>query len=1181
MTKSACRPHGSDIVRNSRRAARFDPASVARKGLATLLSGLLAFQPVLVHAQMAPDVNAPLANQPGVGSAPNGVPLVDIVTPNGQGLSHNKYHDFNVGSSGAILNNLNAEIGTSQLGGVTPGNPNLVGSGPATVILNEVTSGSRSSLLGAIEVFGQRADVIVANPNGISCSGCGFINTPRATLTTGVPEIDASGRLGGFIVQGGDVTYGANGGNFAAGDGAVDLFDIVSRRVQIDGPVSGKNLRLSVGRQKFDYAKGEATPLDGADDAPEFAIDGSALGAMQADRIKIVVTDKGAGVRMRGDMAANAGDLTLSADGKISLGNASGRDGVSIKSKSKKVEAKKVTSKKKVTVKADKGIALQSVAADEDVILNAGTGLLSIAGDAAALGMIELTTAGAIATGNVAAGTNVLLRAGQGIAAGSVIADGAASLSTSHGNIALSGTAKAGGGDLVLEAASGSIAGTSLISFNNMTLTAGQDIGLGDSILSGGALVAQARLLRATSAASGVDFAETQANGGNIRLGSSGDMRLLASGGAVEIGTILSAGRLDASGSVIQTGNITSYGAVSLAGTTTVAGQLLSGSDIVITGPSITLGTAFAGADVSALEQGNVIPGQNGDLTLIASLGDVMAGRLISAGNMAVTAKGDVTANTLSYGNLDLTAGSTLMLIGQSLAGGNATIDAGSINLGTLVSGVDFAATGQSGRSLILKTANPAVGQMSLAASGSIIADQLISGGDLTALARQDITYNSLQSFAAADLNAIDGTISLDRTTVANGNLTLTLDSLDLSNDRGQIATAGTLIVHANDANLANSTLTFGGIALNLTGSVDASGTRLGAVTANGGTGDIAIAATTITTNSATAILAANDLTLTLASLANAGQLAANNNLTVNIAGNLTNSPTGLIYAGQDGRLFVAGDLLNDQGAILIGKDLAIAADASGNRNASLTNISGLIQAGRDASIITANLTNKRLSTPTWSDVVVSADETVSFVINPDTWGKPLGALFVDPATGLPLDAYGEDVERATTGEWMSQLYGIITLADGTSYRTRPFIYGDDNTPWDYIGNYHSAASMLAALQKFYPTDADGNIILTPDLQSRMILIVNNDDAYAEGHVWDDSTLMRQTIHEQQFDGDLSPEALIRTGRDLTVDATVINNEYSSIEAGGDARLTGTVLNNVGVALLPHRHLDLRGDRWL
>lgn len=215
-------------------------ARIARQSVATLLSGLLVFQPMLVQAQVAPDTGAPIGNQPGVGAAPNGVPLVDIVTPNGQGLSHNKYNDFNVGNPGLILNNHNGEFGTSKLGGVTPGNANLKNSGPASVILNEVTSGNRSALQGATEVFGGRADVIIANPNGITCDGCGFINTPRATLTTGTPDIDGTGRLSGFTVQGGDVTFGSKGGNFASGDGAVDLFDIVSRRIQIDGPVNGR-----------------------------------------------------------------------------------------------------------------------------------------------------------------------------------------------------------------------------------------------------------------------------------------------------------------------------------------------------------------------------------------------------------------------------------------------------------------------------------------------------------------------------------------------------------------------------------------------------------------------------------------------------------------------------------------------------------------------------------------------------------------------------------------------------------------------------------------------------------------------------------------------------------------------------------------------------------------------------
>jgi len=98
-------------------------------------------------------------------------------------------------------------------------------------------------------------------------------------------------------------------------------------------------------------------------------------------------------------------------------------------------------------------------------------------------------------------------------------------------------------------------------------------------------------------------------------------MRLTATGGSVDIGTILSAGRPDASGAAVLAGNITSHGAVNLAGSTTVTGQLLSGSGITITGASINLGTAFACADVAALRDGNVIPGQKGRSHTVCYLG--------------------------------------------------------------------------------------------------------------------------------------------------------------------------------------------------------------------------------------------------------------------------------------------------------------------------------------------------------------------------------------------------------------------------------------------------------------------------------------------------------------------------------------------------------------------------------
>ncbi len=1431
----------SGFSKGTRRTHRwFDPAAFARKGVASLLSGLLVFQPVLLQAQqLTPDVNAPIGNQPGIGAAPNGVPLVDIVTPNGQGLSHNKYGDFNVGTPGLLLNNHNGEFGTSKLGGVTPGNANLKNSGPANVILNEVTSGSRSSLLGPTEVFGGRADVIIANPNGITCDGCGFINTPRATLTTGTPDVDGTGKLSGFTVQGGDVTFGSKGGNFASGDGAVDLFDIVSRRIQIDGPVNGKNFRLTAGRQKFDYATGDATALSGTEDAGEFAIDGSALGAMQADRIKIVVTDKGAGVRMRNDMAANAGELTLSADGKISLGNASGRDGVSVQSKSRQVEAKKITSKKKVVVKAAKGITLEAVSADEDVILGNGDGLLSVAGNVASLGNIELTSSGAITTGNVAAGKTASLQAGQGIAAGQLNVDGAANLATASGNIALSGTAKAGGGALTMTATSGAISAASLVSFNNMALTAGTDITSGD-ILSGGALVASARSLKAANVVSGVDFSATNAaSSGAITLGTSGDMRLettsgvdiasllsagnlnisaaslvaqnvtshgavtiagdtkvsgqllgsgdisvtganitagaiisgvdfaaskssngaiivgntgdttlVAQAGTIDVATLLSAGNLLGDAAISKAANVTSHGAANISGATTISGQLLAGSDITVNGPVISIGTAVAGVDLNALRLGNIVLGsaartlnliatagelkadrllssgntiastsanlsanilthgdlrltaggiltlsgqslsgdnatltagsmnigtlvsgvdftateqsggsltlksgaasatanaQSGQMTLttngtidagtllsaqaltvnagsfnatnvtsnttanitgattisgqfltgsdlivtgsainiatavagidlvalakgtiatsnvasglslIATTGDLIVNRLLSSGNTVASANGNLSANVVSRGDLNLTAGGAVTLSGQSLAGGNVTINGASLAIGTLVSGVDFASTEQSGGSLILKagaastTGAVTVGQMTLtAASGSLTADQLLSGGDLKAKAQQNISYNSLQSFASADLNSVLGAISLDKNTVAKGNIALTLQSLDLSNNRSRLATAGNLIVNAAYANLSNATLTFGGIALNLTGAADASNTKLRAVTANGGSGDITINAQTVATTSATTLLAAHDLTLTLASFTNAGQLAANNNLAFKISSDLNNTSTGLIYAGNNGQLFVNGTISNNFGAILSGNDLTFANYAGTGKNAALINKAGLIQAGKNLSIQTEYLKNEANGEPIIGE---RQEDGPRYTFGtPDKYDElwdndtPMrGRLFYEPADSVKWGRGGCrakdgdpcDVTWLDKGLWNTkeETYGYLTLPDGSIYKA---------FTWTKAGS----------------NDGKGKI----------------------WYDWNDAAAISAQYQSQYFASKPTIQGIIQANGDMAIDATKIENFYSSIEAGGNAQITNDHLTNKGVTLYRNTYMTCLAD---
>lgn len=79
-------------------------------------------------------------------------------------------------------------------------NKNLKGN-TANLIINEVVGNSRSQLLGKLEVAGQQADVLIANPNGISCDGCSFINTPSITLTTGKPQFSPQGTYSALEVK--------------------------------------------------------------------------------------------------------------------------------------------------------------------------------------------------------------------------------------------------------------------------------------------------------------------------------------------------------------------------------------------------------------------------------------------------------------------------------------------------------------------------------------------------------------------------------------------------------------------------------------------------------------------------------------------------------------------------------------------------------------------------------------------------------------------------------------------------------------------------------------------------------------------------------------------------------------------------------------------------------------------
>ena len=296
-----------------------DVRSPLFQNVATLLIGVMFLNPILATAaELALDAAGGNTN---LGQAANGVPIVNIATPNGSGLSHNKFSDYNVGQQGLILNNATDRTQSTQLGGIILGNPNLKG-GAAGLILNEVTGGNPSQLKGYTEVAGRGAHVIVANPHGVTCNGCGFINTPHATLTTGKPVID-NGRLSRFDVDGGAITIEGAGLNASN----VEQFDLITRSAKLNAEIYANRLNVITGRNQVDASTLSATAkADNGSEQPQLAIDSSALGGMYAGAIRLVGTEAGVGVKLAGDMAASAGDIQIDANGHLDMARAAARD---------------------------------------------------------------------------------------------------------------------------------------------------------------------------------------------------------------------------------------------------------------------------------------------------------------------------------------------------------------------------------------------------------------------------------------------------------------------------------------------------------------------------------------------------------------------------------------------------------------------------------------------------------------------------------------------------------------------------------------------------------------------------------------------------------------------------------------------------------------------------------------
>lgn len=289
--------------------------TLGRKIVSWLSFGVfVASQSMVLASPIMPDNNAVITERPLVQETANQIPLINITAPTNKGVSMNKYEQFNVEKQGAILNNSYVTSKT-ELAGYVQGNSNMV-NGTAKVIVNQVTSGTPTSMNGYLEVAGQRASVVVANPNGITVNGGGFLNADHAVLTTGRAELNGAGNLQNYRVEQGKVAIEGKG---LDGKGA-DSVSILARTINVNAGVWANKLNTRTGQNHIDANNLKATALESStvETKPMIGLDVAAVGGMYANHITMVGTEAGVDVNLNG-VVAGSQSVSVDANGHLSV----------------------------------------------------------------------------------------------------------------------------------------------------------------------------------------------------------------------------------------------------------------------------------------------------------------------------------------------------------------------------------------------------------------------------------------------------------------------------------------------------------------------------------------------------------------------------------------------------------------------------------------------------------------------------------------------------------------------------------------------------------------------------------------------------------------------------------------------------------------------------------------------
>ncbi|EFE2085527.1 filamentous hemagglutinin N-terminal domain-containing protein, partial [Escherichia coli] len=1113
-------------------------------------------------------------NGAGMDKAANGVPVVNIATPNGAGISHNRFTDYNVGKEGLILNNATGKLNPTQLGGLIQNNPNLKAGGEAKGIINEVTGGNRSLLQGYTEVAGKAANVMVANPYGITCDGCGFINTPHATLTTGRPVMNADGSLQALEVTEGSITI-----NGAGLDGTrSDAVSIIARATEVNAALHAKDLTVTAGANRI-TADGRVRALKGEGDVPKVAVDTGALGGMYARRIHLTSTESGVGVNL-GNLYAREGDIILNSAGKLVLKNSLAGGNTTVTGTNVSLSGDNKAGGN-LSVTGTTGLTLNQsrLVTDKNLVLSSSGQIVQNGGELTA-GQNAMLSAQHLnqTSGTVNAAENVTLTTtddttlkGRSVAG--------KTLTVSSGSLNNGGTLVAGRDATVK---TGTFSNTGAVQGNGLKVTA-TDLTSTGSIKSGSTLDISVRNATLSGDAGAKDSARVTVSGTLENRGRlvSDDVLTLSATQINNSGTLSGAKELVASADTLTTteksvtnsdGNLMLNSASS-----TLAGETSAGGTVSVKGNSLKTTT-------TAQTQGNSVSVdvQNAQLDGTQAARDILT---LNASEK-LTHSGKSSAPSLSLSAPELTSSGVLVgsalntqsqtLTNSGLLQGKASLTVNTQRLdnqqnGTLYSAADLTLDIPDIRNSGLITGDNGLmlNAVSLSNPGKIIADTLsvrattldgdglLQGAGALALAGDTLSQGSNGRWLTADDLSLRGKTLNTAGTTQGQNITVQAD---------RWANSGSVLATGNLTASATGQLTS-------TGDIMSQGdTTLNAATMDNRGSLLSAGTLSLDGNSLdnSGTVQGNHVTIRQNSVTNSGTLTGVATLT--LAARMTSPQPALMNNG--GSLLTSGDLTITAGSITSsghwqGKRVLITADSLAN--------SGAIQA---ADSLTARLTGELVSAA--GSKVTSNGEMALSALNLSNSGQWIAKNLTLKANSLTSagDITGVDaltltvnqtLHNQTNGKLLSA--GVLTLkADSATNDGQLQGNATTITAGQLTNGGHLQGETLTLTASGGVNNRSGGVLM-----SRNALNVSTATLSNQGTIQGGGGVSLNATDRLQNDGKilsgsnltLTAQVLANTGSGLVQAATLLLDVVNTVNGGrvlatGSADVKGTTLNNTG-----------------